>query len=52
MTSRPRGGSDAGLIACALVLVAVCIVFAGALAWAGASERPFSTSCACAEAPE
>ncbi len=46
--SRP----DPGLVASALVLVAVCIVMAGLLAYAGsATAAACNAACACGEAP-
>lgn len=48
-TSRTR--SDPGLVAGALVLVAVCVVMAGLLAYAGEiARRPCAEACACGEA--
>ena len=51
-TSRSRGGSDPGVVAIALVLVAMCVVVAGILSYAGAvASGPCAGSCACQEAP-
>ena len=49
MTLRTR--SDPGVIASALVLVAVCILVAGIIVYAGDLERETCTAaCACGEA--
>ena len=50
MTSR-RSRPDPGLVASALVLVAVCIVMAGLLAYAGfAKAGACNAACSCGEA--
>ena len=46
-----RTRSDPGLVASALVLVAICIIMAGLLAYAGdLSGRSCAEACACGEA--
>ncbi len=51
MTSFRHSGPDSGLVASALVLVAVCIVMAGLLAYAGsAAAAACNAACTCGEA--
>ena len=52
MTSFRHSRPDPGLVASALVLVAVCVVVAGLLAYAGsAAAGACNAACACGEAP-
>ena len=52
ITSFRHSRPDPGLVASALVLVAVCIVVAGLLAYAGsAAAGACNAACACGEAP-
>ena len=46
-----RNRSDPGVVAAALVLLAVCVVVAGIIAYAGdLAQRPCAEACACGEA--
>ena len=52
MTSSRHSRSDPGLVASALVLVAVCVVMAGLLAYVGSvAAGACDAACACGEAP-